>query len=79
MRHLVHELLDAAAARHPERPAVVDGARVRTYGELARDANRLAHLLIRVGLAPEDRVGIWLDKSVEAVVGIYAVWKAGGA
>jgi amino acid adenylation domain-containing protein len=76
---LVHQLLEESAARHPDRAAVVDSGRTLTYAELDRLANRLAHLLLDLGLARGDRVGIYLDKSLEAVVGIYAALKAGGA
>lgn len=74
---LVHDLLSASAARHPELPAVVDGDRSMAYGELDPTANRLAHLLRDVGVAHGDRVGLFLDKSLESVVGIYGILKAG--
>src|SRR6185503_13662958 len=41
-------------------------------------ANRLARTLIDAGLQPGDRVGIWLESSVEAIVSIFGVLKAGG-
>src|SRR5438132_188896 len=48
-----------------------------TYGGLEEDSNRLAHLLAGLGVARGDRVGIYLDKSLEAVVAIYGALKAG--
>ncbi|MGH3105484.1 MAG: amino acid adenylation domain-containing protein [Gaiellaceae bacterium] len=75
---LVHDLLSASAARDPGRPAVVDGDRSLTYGELDDRANRLAHLLGACGVAHGDRVGLFLEKSAEALVGIYGILKAGG-
>ena len=74
---LVHDLVAASAARFPARTAVVDGERSVTYLELDATANRLAHVLSTHGVRHGDRVGIYLDKSLEAVVGIYGILKAG--
>jgi len=65
--------------RDAARVAVVDGDRSISYGDLEMSTNRLAHLLHDLGVRAEDRVGIYLDKSVEAIVGIYGVMKAGAA
>jgi amino acid adenylation domain-containing protein len=77
--YLVHHLLSAAAAARPDSLAVVDGDRSLTYSELEERSNRLAHLLVGEGVRPGDRVGIYLEKSMEGVVGIYAALKAGAA
>ncbi|MDQ3974582.1 MAG: AMP-binding protein, partial [Actinomycetota bacterium] len=79
MAYLLHHLLQSSAERYPQRTAVVDGERSLTYGELERRANQLANLLAELGVHRGDRVGLYLDKSLEAVVGIYAVLKCGGA
>ena len=79
MRYLLHHLLQASSEEHPDRPAVVDGVRYLTYAELEMGSNRLAHLLLDLGVARGDRVGLYLDKSVESVVGIYGALKAGAA
>ena len=76
---LLHELLQDAAAARPAHPAVIDGERVLTYGELERDANRVAHLLIGLGAGRGTRVGLWFDRSPEAVVALYGVLKTGAA
>ncbi len=75
----VHLLVEEQVARTPHAPAVVDGERRLTYGELNALANRLAWALIRRGVAPEALVGICVDRSVEMVVAALAVLKAGGA
>jgi amino acid adenylation domain-containing protein len=75
---LVHDLLADSAAEHPDRTAVVDGERAITYAELETRSNRLAHLLRECGVRHADRVGLYLEKSLEAVVGIYAILKLGG-
>jgi amino acid adenylation domain-containing protein len=74
---LVHDLLAASAARFPERTAVVDGERSATYAELDATANGLAWLLAARGVSHGDRVGLYLDKSLEALTGIYGILKAG--
>jgi amino acid adenylation domain-containing protein len=77
--YLVQQLLETSAARHPQKIALVDRTRTITYGELDCRANHLAHLLLDHGMTPGDRVGVYLEKSIEAVVSVYAAMKAGGA
>ncbi|MEU0504618.1 amino acid adenylation domain-containing protein [Nocardia sp. NPDC005998] len=67
------------ARRSPEAIALVHGAELVTYGELDTRANRLARSLIRRGVAPDTVVGVAMARSVEAIVAVYAVLKAGGA
>ncbi len=50
-----------------------------TYGELGDRSGRLADLLVERGVRRGDRVGLYLDKSLEAVVGIYGILRAGAA
>jgi len=76
---LLHQLFEARAAREPEAEAVVAGGARLTYGELNARANRLAHRLRRLGVGPEDRVGICLRRSERMIVSLFAVLKAGGA
>ncbi|HEX2077404.1 MAG TPA: amino acid adenylation domain-containing protein, partial [Longimicrobium sp.] len=75
----VHELFEAQAARTPGAVAVVSEAERVTYAELNARANRLAHHLRDLGVAPDVRVGICVERSVEMVVGLLAILKAGGA
>jgi len=79
MQFLLHQLLERTADRYPDAVAVVDGSRELTYGELDSRANQLARLLIEEGVSKGDRVGLLLDKSLESVIGIYGVLKAGAA
>jgi amino acid adenylation domain-containing protein len=76
---LLHQLFEAQAARTPEAVAVVAGEVQLTYAELNARANRLAHRLRRLGVGPEERVGICLRRSERMIVGLLAVLKAGGA
>jgi amino acid adenylation domain-containing protein len=80
----VHRLFEEQAQRTPGNLAVVfsesDGAEQRlTYAELNARANQLARYLRRLGVGPESIVGLCLERSVEAVVGIFGIWKAGAA
>jgi L-proline---[L-prolyl-carrier protein] ligase len=75
---LLHGLLERSARRHGEGTALVDGTRALTYAALDEHANRLAHLLRGHGVHPGDRVGLFLDKSMQALVGVYGILKAGG-
>ncbi|MGD9488076.1 MAG: amino acid adenylation domain-containing protein [Calditrichaceae bacterium] len=50
-----------------------------TYQELNGKANQLAHYLINSGIAAESIVGILMDRSIDMIVSILAIWKAGGA
>lgn len=79
MTHLLHELLHRSAEREPERTAVVHGTQALTYGELEERSNRLARALIANGCRTGDRVAILMSKSLEAVIAVYGVMKAGAA
>ncbi|HEU4456215.1 MAG TPA: amino acid adenylation domain-containing protein, partial [Longimicrobium sp.] len=74
----IHELFEAQVRRTPGAAALVWGAEQLTYRELDARANRLAHHLAGLGVGPESRVGVRLERSVENVVATLAVLKAGG-
>lgn len=76
---LLHQLLAAAAETCPGATAARDGNRELSYGALDEASNRVAHLLVQLGTQPGDRIGIYMDKSLDALVGLYAVLKAGAA
>ena len=75
----VHMLFEARADRAPDAVAVVSGERQLTYGELEARANRLAHHLQTLGVGPETRVALCLDRSELMLVAVLGVQKAGGA
>ncbi|HYO64056.1 MAG TPA: amino acid adenylation domain-containing protein, partial [Pyrinomonadaceae bacterium] len=75
----VHELFEEQAAREPEAAAVVFGDEVVTYGELNRRANQLANYLRTFGVGPEVMVGLCAERSVELIVGLLGILKAGAA
>jgi amino acid adenylation domain-containing protein len=75
----LHHLIEAQAARTPERPAVKHAGEVITYRELNRRANALAGRLRERGVRPDTLVGVCMERSLELVVALLAVLKAGGA
>ncbi len=79
MAFVLHGLLERSAQRFPDRAAVVDRDWTLTYRELNERANRLAHDLIDQGVRPGDRVGVLMDKSMHAIVGLYGIMKTGAA
>ena len=75
----VHQLFEAQARRTPNRLALeFDGQRL-SYRELNRRANRLARHLRKLGAGPEKLIGVCIERSLEMVVGLLAVLKAGAA
>ncbi|WP_431202600.1 amino acid adenylation domain-containing protein [Bradyrhizobium betae] len=72
------DVLAAAFAAASGRVAIVGGGQSQTYDELDKRSNRLARYLIDRGVGPETVVAIGLDRSLEAVVAVLAVLKAGG-
>ncbi|UFP96150.1 non-ribosomal peptide synthetase [Gloeobacter morelensis] len=76
----VHELFERHAELTPEAPALewADTQRL-SYGELNTRANRLAHRLQALGVGPGSLVGLFAERSAEAVIGMLAILKAGGA
>ncbi|HEX2078241.1 MAG TPA: amino acid adenylation domain-containing protein [Longimicrobium sp.] len=74
----IHELIAKQAAATPDAVAVVFEDERVTYAELDRRANRLANHLRALGVGPEVRVGVCAERSVELVVALLGVLKAGG-
>ncbi|WP_158619438.1 non-ribosomal peptide synthase/polyketide synthase [Corallococcus sp. AB011P] len=74
-----HEVFESVADARPEAEAVRTEAGGVSYGEVEERANQLAHHLRGLGVGPEVRVGLLVERSVEWVVGMVAVLKAGGA
>lgn len=75
----VLDLFERIADADTYAEAVVCGSVRLGYEQLDRRANQLAHRLRELGVAPETRVGILMERSVETIVAVLAVWKAGGA
>jgi amino acid adenylation domain-containing protein len=75
----LHQLFEEQIRRTPDAIAVVFEAGQLTYGELDRRANQLAHHLRALGVGPEVLVAICLERSLEMVIGLLGILKAGGA
>ena len=73
----IHELFEQQVSVKPEAVALVLKDQRLTYRELNERANKLAHHLQRLGTAPEDLVGVCIERSAEAIVAILGVLKAG--
>ena len=76
----LHQYLLDAAHHWPDKVAIqeLDGSSM-TYEALDTQSNRLCDRLISLGVQPGDRVGFWLHKSIDAVVTLFAILKAGAA
>ncbi|MDC8016186.1 non-ribosomal peptide synthetase [Tahibacter soli] len=76
---LIHQLVERQARQQPDATAVVFAQETLGYAELNRRANRLAHRLIALGIQPDDRVAICIERSLDMVVGLLGILKAGAA
>ena len=74
----IAEVFEGLAAEHPERVALEISGRALTYGQLNRSAERWAAVLIEHGVAVEVRVALAMERSLDMVVAMLAVLKAGG-
>ncbi|HEX6747477.1 MAG TPA: amino acid adenylation domain-containing protein [Longimicrobium sp.] len=74
----LHGLFEAQAARTPDTVAVTFEGRSLTYAEMDGRANQLAHLLRARGVGPETPVAVFMERSLEMVIALYGVLKAGG-
>jgi len=75
---LVQGFLEDTAARLPDKVALISEGQRFTYLEIDQMANRLAHALAGFGVRRGDRVAIYLPNSAPAVIGLFAILKAGG-
>ncbi|MEN8215018.1 MAG: amino acid adenylation domain-containing protein [Pseudomonadota bacterium] len=75
----IHQLIEEAGKNTPDAVAVVFENQHLSYATLNQRANQLAHYLQTLGIKPDMLVGICLERSLEMMIGILGVLKAGGA
>jgi amino acid adenylation domain-containing protein len=75
---LTHQLFETQARETPDNVAVVSGDQSLSYSELDRRANQLARRLRSLGVAPEVAVGVCMERSLELVIAMMGLLKAGG-
>ncbi len=74
-----HQLVERQVDQAPERTAVVFGSESLSYRDLDMRANRLAHHLQALGVGPDARIGVFLERSTSIVVALLAVLKLGAS
>jgi amino acid adenylation domain-containing protein len=75
----IHHLFEAQVNATPDAIAAVWQDQSLTYTELNQRANQLAHYLLSLGIQPEQRVGLYLERSLDLLIGVLGVLKAGAA
>lgn len=78
-RMSIHQAFESWAAVQPRAVAAEHLGETITYGELDRQANRVAALLVEHGVRPGDNVGVFLRRSIPMLVGLLGALKAGAA
>lgn len=78
-RECVHSAFERQAAQTPDAVALVMGEEQLTYQALNQRANQMAHYLRSLNLETEALVGVYMERSLDMIVGILGVLKAGGA
>ncbi len=73
----IHGLFEAQAAEQPDAVAVVHEDQALTYGELNARANQVAHRLLALGVRPDDRVAICVERGLDMIVGLLGILKSG--
>ncbi|MCJ8281810.1 MAG: AMP-binding protein [Rivularia sp. ALOHA_DT_140] len=77
--YCIHELFEIQVEKTPDAIALVHDNCQLTYKELNNRANQLAHHLQELGVKPESKVGVYLERNLELVIGILGIIKAGAA
>jgi len=75
----VQSLVERVVQQTPDELAVISNRQNLTYRTLNKRANQLAHYLINAGIGPESFVGVYMDRGVELLIAILAIFKAGAA
>lgn len=76
---LVNDFLEHAAKKEPDKIALICGNQRLTYKQIKSSADRIASYLIELGVKRHDRVSILMDNSVESIISLFGILKAGAA
>ncbi|MDO9003897.1 MAG: condensation domain-containing protein, partial [Aquabacterium sp.] len=77
--HFLPDLLTRQAQQTPDHPALIFNGTTLSYGELECRANRLAHYLQKQGAGPESLIAVSMERSIDLVIALHAIVKAGAA
>jgi amino acid adenylation domain-containing protein len=77
MAFLLHQLLSETTAKYPNKEAIVFKDQSMTYSELERETNKLAYSLTRIGMERGGRIGIYMSRCINSIVGAFGILKAG--
>ncbi|MCF5268123.1 non-ribosomal peptide synthetase, partial [Pseudomonas syringae] len=73
----IHQQFEARAAERPDAVALVFEAQTLSYGELNARANQVAHRLLALGVRPDDRVAICVERDPAMIIGLLGILKSG--
>lgn len=79
MHYLLQHTIERAAEKTPDKVAFRFDDHAMSYSQIEGVTNKLAHALIELGIQKGDRVGVYLHQSMESVIAIYGIMKAGAA
>ena len=77
MAFLLHQLLSESAVRNSDREAITFKDRTITYAGLERETNKVAHKLLALGVEKGARVGVFMNRSIDAIIAAIGILKAG--
>ncbi|MEM7798631.1 MAG: MupA/Atu3671 family FMN-dependent luciferase-like monooxygenase [Chloroflexota bacterium] len=75
----IHSFFVEQVIKTPEQTALVFQQQALTYAELDRLSNQVARHLLSLGVGPDQMIGVYMDRSLEMIVGLFGILKAGGA
>ncbi len=75
----IHQLFEEQATKHPTREALKFRGKSLTYDELNKKVNKLANYLLSVGIKKSQMIAVYMDRSIEMVIALYGILKAGAA
>lgn len=78
-RRCIYEIFEEQAKLQPNAIAIICKGQELTYADLNAKANQLAHYLKNLGVNANELVGVCIDRSLEMLIGILAIWKSGAA